>query len=164
MPESDMWRGLSSPRAAGWRARRHIIVVGAGPMGIAAAIGALDRGFDVTVLEAEEIGASLRTWGPTRFFSPFGMNVSPRMAALLDGTRPPDDALLTGAEFADRVLVPLADREPLRGRVRTGARVVGIGRRNLTREEYAGHPLRAERPFRLLVETAEGEETLEAEI
>ena len=141
-----------------------VIVVGAGPMGIAAAIGALDRGFEVTVLEAEEVGASLRTWGRTRFFSPFGMNVSPRMAELLDGTRPPDDTLLTGAEFADLVLLPLAEREPLRGRIRTRTRVVGIGRRNLTREEYAGHPLRAERPFRLLVETPEGEETLEAEI
>lgn len=143
---------------------RRVIVVGAGPMGIAAAIGALDRGFEVTVLEAEEVGASLRTWGRTRFFSPFGMNVSPRMAELLDGSRPADDVLLTGGEFADLILLPLADREPLRGCIRTRTRVVGIGRRNLTREEYAGHPLRAERPFRLLVETPAGEETLEAEI
>jgi hypothetical protein len=133
-------------------------------MGIAAAIGALERGLEVTVLEAEEVGASLRRWGRTRFFSPFAMNVSPVMAKSLDGTRPPDDALLTGAEFADLVLQPLADSGPLHGRVRTRTRVVGIGRRNLQREDYAGHPLRAERPFRLLVATPEGEETLEAEV
>jgi glycine/D-amino acid oxidase-like deaminating enzyme len=133
-------------------------------MGIAAAIGALERGFEVTVLEAEEVGASLRRWGRTRFFSPFAMNVSPVMAKSLDGTRPPDDALLTGAEFADLVLRPLVDGGPLHGRVRTRTRVVGIGRRNLQREDYAGHPLRAERPFRLLVATEDGEETLEAEI
>ncbi|HKO54506.1 MAG TPA: FAD-dependent oxidoreductase, partial [Thermoanaerobaculia bacterium] len=96
-----------------------VIVVGGGPMGIAAAIGALERGHDVTVLEAEDVGASLRRWGRTRFFSPFSMNVSPVMAKSLDGTRPPDDALLTGAEFADLVLRPLVDGGPLHGRVRT---------------------------------------------
>jgi hypothetical protein len=141
-----------------------LIVVGGGPMGIAAAIGALERGHDVTVLEAEDVGASLRRWGRTRFFSPFAMNVSPVMAKSLDGTRPPDDALLTGPELVDLVLRPLVDGGPLHGRVRTRTRVVGIGRRNLQREDYAGHPLRAERPFRLLVATPEGEETLEAEI
>ncbi|HEX9982576.1 MAG TPA: FAD-dependent oxidoreductase [Thermoanaerobaculia bacterium] len=146
-----------------------VIVVGAGPMGIAAALGAIDRGHDVTVLERGEVGASLRTWGATRFFSPLAMNVSPRMRELLatlDGTLDDaldDGALLTGSEYADRILVPLSEREPLRGRVRTGHRVVAIGRRGLTRGGFAGHPLRAERPFRVLVESAAGEELLEAE-
>ncbi len=56
-----------------------VLVIGAGPMGIAAAVGAADRGADVTVLERGEVGASLRTWGPTRFFSPLHMNLSARM-------------------------------------------------------------------------------------
>ncbi|HEX7151275.1 MAG TPA: FAD-dependent oxidoreductase [Thermoanaerobaculia bacterium] len=138
-----------------------VLVIGAGPMGIAAAIGAADRGHIVTVLERGDVGASLRTWGATRFFSPLSMNVSPRMRELL-GTLD-DDALLTGPQYVEQILLPLTEREPLRGRVRTGHRVVAIGRRGLTRGGYAGHPLRAERPFRVIVESAKGEEVLEAE-
>jgi len=138
-----------------------VLVIGAGPMGIAAAIGAADRGADVTVLERGEIGASLRTWGSTRFFSPLHMNLSARMAELLGDAMPDGEALLTGAEYADRVLAPLVEREPLRGRVFTGRHVIAIGRRGMTRGDYAGHPLRAERPFRVL---CANDELFEAEI
>ena len=138
-----------------------VVVIGAGPMGIAAAIGAADRGCDVTVLERGEVGASLRTWGATRFFSPLHMNVTARMRELLGSELPDADALLTGSEYADRVLVPLAGRGPLRGRVRSGHNVAGIGRRGLTRTDYAGHPLRAERPFRLL---CDNDATFEADV
>ena len=127
-----------------------VLVIGAGPMGVAAALGAEARGHDVTLLERGEIGASLRTWGPVRFFSPLSMNVSPRMRELLGDALPPDDALLTGPEYAERVLLPLTERAPLEGRVRTNHRVIAIGRRGLTRTDYAGHPLRAEKPFRVL--------------
>jgi thioredoxin reductase len=137
-----------------------VIVIGAGPMGVAAALGALDRGHEVTVLEGEEPGASLRTWGPARFFSPLHMNVSDRMRELLGDDMPDAEALLTGDEYADRVLLPLVSRAPLAGRVKTGHRVAAIGRRGLTRGGYAGHPLRAEKPFRVL---CENDETFEAE-
>lgn len=142
---------------------RRIVVIGGGPIGIAAAIGALDRGFDVTLLERETVGHSLRSWGTTRFFSPLSMNVSPRMLQLLGADAPPPDALLTAAEMIERVLLPLTGRLPLRGRIRTGTRVLAIGRRGLTRSEYAGHPLRAERPFRLVVENG-SEEIVEADV
>jgi thioredoxin reductase len=138
-----------------------VVVIGAGPMGIAAAIGALDRGHDVTALERGEVGASLRTWGPTRFFSPLHMNVSARMRELLGDDMPDADALLTGPEYADRILAPLVARDPLRERVHLGRNVIAIGRRGLTRMDYAGHPLRAERPFRVL---CEDDETFEAEV
>lgn len=141
---------------------RRIVVIGGGPIGIAAAISAADRGFDVTLLEEGEVGQSLRSWGTTRFFTPLSMNASPRMLELLGSEAPPADALLTGAEMADRVLAPLAARQPLQGKVRTRTRVLAVGRRGLTRSDYAGHPLRAERPFRLVVENGV-EQTLEAE-
>lgn len=142
-----------------------VLVIGAGPMGIAAAIGAADRGCEVTVLERGEVGASLRTWGATRFFSPLAMNVSPRMRELLGDDMPDGEALLTGAEYADRVLVPLSERAPLAGRVKIGHSVVAVGRRGLTRTDYAGHPLRAERPFRVLCALpGQHEETFEAEV
>ncbi|HEY0142173.1 MAG TPA: FAD-dependent oxidoreductase [Thermoanaerobaculia bacterium] len=132
-----------------------VLVIGAGPMGIAAAIGAADRGHDVTVLERGEVGASLHTWGPARFFSPLHMNVSARMRELLGGID--DEALLTGDEYVDRVLLPLSESL----RVCTNHAVIAIGRRGLTRGDYAGHPLRAERPFRVV---CANDETFEAEV
>ena len=123
------------------------------------------RGFDTTVLEKGRVGDSLRRWGPsTRFFSPLAMNLSPRAKRALGAALPCEDALLTGPEMADRVLEPLAGTPALAGRIRTGQRVVAVGRTRLTRSEMAGHPLRAERPFRLLVETPAGEEVVEAEV
>jgi thioredoxin reductase len=135
------------------------VVIGAGPIGIAAGIGALDRGCDVTVVEKGEAGQALRSWGATRFFTPLRMNVTPRMLELLGN--PPAEALLTGAEMIDQVLKPLAERDPLRGRVREHTRVTAIGRRGLTRSDYAGHPLRAERPFRLILND---EEPIDADV
>ena len=103
-----------------------LVVIGAGPMGLEAALGAEERGFDVTVLEKGRIGESLRRWGGTRFFSPLGMNVSPRAKQRLEARLPPEDAILTGFEMVARVLEPLA--AGLRGPVRTGHRVLAVGR------------------------------------
>jgi thioredoxin reductase len=153
---------------------KRVIVVGAGPIGLAAAMGAVDRGFDVTVLEAGDVGESLRRWGSTRFFTPLRMNfpgfdVGRVLDPSAEGGRcggrgrvenpshMDGDDLLTGPEFVEQVLVPAAARL----NVRTHTRVVSISRRGMTRTDYAGHPLRAERPFRVLTG---GDEVLEADV
>src|SRR5579884_4121480 len=122
-----------------------VAVIGAGPMGLAAALGAIERGHDVVVIERAEPGASLRTWGDTRFFTPLRMNISPAMRRLLGEID--HEALLTGPEFAE-ILETIAST--LRDKIRTKTRVVAVARRGLTRSDYANHPLRRERPFRLL--------------
>jgi hypothetical protein len=142
---------------------KSLVVVGAGPMGLEAALGALARGFAVTVLEKGRVGENLRRYGATRFFSPFAMNVSDRAKALLGGSAPAADELLTGEEMAERVLEPLARTPLLAGRIRTGHAVTAIGRARMTRHDLPGHPLRGERPFRILVETPRGEEVMEAD-
>jgi thioredoxin reductase len=142
---------------------RRLIVIGAGPIGIAAALGGVRRGWEVTVLESNEVGNALRRWGATRFFSPLGMNLPPGTREILGSQLPPDDAIVTGAEFADTVLLPLAQSEALAGRINTQHRVVAVGRSGLTRCDFPGHPIRGERPFRLLVDTPQGEKSFEAE-
>jgi hypothetical protein len=131
-------------------------------MGLEAALGALERGLEVTVLEKDRVGASLLRWGSTRFFSPVAMNLSPRARKALGRDAPAPETILTGREMVATVLEPLARTPGLR--IRTGCRVAAVGRARLTRRDLPGHPLRAERPFRLLVETAEGEEVLEADV
>jgi Pyridine nucleotide-disulphide oxidoreductase len=142
---------------------KSLVVVGAGPMGLEAALGALERGFAVTVLEKGRVGENLRRYGATRFFSPFAMNVSDRAKALLGASAPAGEALLTGEEMVERVLEPLARTPLLAGRIRTGHAVTAIGRARMTRRDLPGHPLRGERPFRILVETPRGEEMMEAD-
>lgn len=139
-------------------------VIGAGPMGLAAALGALRRGFDVTVFEKGRVGEAMRRWGETRLFTPLAMNVGPEAREILGAGCPSDDALLTGPEMADRVLAPLALSLPLRGRVRENTAVAAVGRSGLTRSDHAGHPIRSEKPFRILIDTPAGEEAHEAEI
>jgi hypothetical protein len=132
-------------------------------MGLEAALGGLERGFAVTVLEKGRVGESFRRYGETRLFSPFSMNLSARARSLLGDKAPAGDALLTGREMAERVLEPLAATPALSGRILTGHAVTAIGRARMTRREMSGHPLRGERPFRILVDTPRGEQVLEAD-
>src|SRR6185295_4509055 len=116
-----------------------LVVIGAGPVGLGAALGAIRRGFDVTVLEAESVGASLRRWGPTPFFTPLAMNLPPGAREALGAAGralPPDDAMLSGGQMAAEVLEPLASSPPLAGRVRAGCRVLGVGRAGMIRGDY----------------------------
>jgi thioredoxin reductase len=139
-----------------------LAVIGAGPIGLAAALGAARRGHDVVVLERGEVGDALLRWGPTRLFTPLGMNLPAWARQEVPGL-PSGEALLTGPEMAREVLQPMAAAARLEGRVRTGHRVVKVARAGLTRTEMPGHPLRAERPFLLLIEGPDGEFTLEAD-
>jgi thioredoxin reductase len=140
-----------------------LLVIGAGPTGLVAAAEGLARGLDVTVVERDRVGAALLRWGATRFFTPFGMNLPPAVRDLLGRSAPPDDRLLLGLEMVEEVLEPLAAHPHLGGSLRVGHHVVAIGRAGLTRGELAGHPLRAERPFRAVLSTPAGEEILEAD-
>lgn len=136
-----------------------VVVVGAGPVGLAAAAHLLDRGLEPLVLESgRAAGANVREWGGVRLFSQWAEIVDPVAEKLLapTGWRHPDpESYPTGAEWADRYLQPLAD--VLGGRVRFGARVVGVARRGRDRIVDAG---RESEPLTVHVETAAGPERI----
>jgi len=110
------------------------VVIGAGPVGLAAAAHLLARGLVPLVLEAgAEVGQAVRDWAHVRMFSPWRFNTDAAARALLapTGWREPDpEAYPTGGELVRDYLAPLATSPALRGRIRTGARVVGIARRD----------------------------------
>ena len=143
---------------------KRLAIIGAGPIGLTAGLEAVSRGYDVTIFESGDIGSAMLRWSPIRFFSPLGMNISPRARAILNGSLPADDALLTGGEMVEKVLRPLAESKALAGRIRTHHKVISIGRRGMSRTDFPGHPIRAEKPFRLLIEGPEGEMTFEADV
>lgn len=141
-----------------------IAVIGAGPVGLAAAAQLLARGLEPLVLEAgPRIGHAVGAWGHVRMFSPWRFNTDAAARALLaaEGWSAPDEeAFPTGAELVARYLAPLAATAALRGRIRTGARVVGVSRRDFGRlRDGAG---RDAAPFVLHVETAGDIDAIEA--
>lgn len=139
--------------------RKRAVIIGAGPMGFETALRALDRGFDVTLLEAGRIGENICQWQHVRFFSPFGMNISPRLRQALAGNKlPADDAILTGGEFVETILQPLSRLPEFNEKIHCGHRVVSIARAGLGKMGLPNHPLRTERAFRILTEDAEGRE------
>lgn len=143
---------------------RRLAIIGAGPIGLSAALMARARGFDITVFEKGLVGDALRRWGgSTHLFSPMSMNLPVIARRVLGSSAPPDDALLTGPQMVSRVLEPIASSPELAGRVLTGHRIVAVGRAGLRRVDLPGHPLRAERPFRLLVAAQGVERMVEAD-
>jgi threonine dehydrogenase-like Zn-dependent dehydrogenase len=149
----------SGPKPIGKR----LAVIGAGPMGLYAAFAAAGLGLEVTVLERERVGSSLAGWGGTRFFSPLGMNMPAAVREALPGL-PPDDAFLTGPEMIEQVLLPLSRHPRLYDRIRLRHQVLDVGRAGLARKDFAGHPVRFEKPFRLHVLGPQGEYHLEADL
>lgn len=109
-----------------------VAVLGAGPIGLAAAAELLERGLTPLVLEAgPEVASAVRAWGHVSMFSPWRYNIAPAAARLLAraGWHAPDpDIHPTGAALVAEYLAPLASLPELAPRIRLGARVVGISR------------------------------------
>lgn len=138
------------------------MVIGAGPVGLAAAAQLTARGITPLVLEAgTTAGAAVRAWGHVRLFSPWAELVDPAAEKLLAPTgwaRPEGSACPTGADWAALYLQPLAD--VLGDRVRFGVRVTGVSRAGRDRVIDSG---RDEQPFTVhLVTTAGSEERISA--
>lgn len=145
--------------------KSHIAILGAGPTGLEAALAAIDGGFPFTLYEAAPHAAgNVREWGHVRLFTPWEMNVSPRMRRHLEAaglTAPGGSECPTGDELAERVLAPLAALPAVAPHLRLSSRVVAVGREGLLKHEEIASEERARRPFRLLVRGADGRESVE---
>jgi len=148
---------LMSPAARSEMQTLPVVVVGAGPVGLAAAVRLLERGIETIVLEADtEVAASLRDWGHVRLFSPWRYNVDKAAARLLEAagwTPPPADELPTGAELVRSYLQPLAELASIRERIRVDRRVVAITRHGVDKIRTAD---RGDVPFVVRATTRSG--------
>lgn len=138
-----------------------IVIIGAGPVGLAAAAHLVSRGLPYLVLEAtDSVASCFRSTSHVRLFSPWKMNVDRAAAHLLEplGWQSPDaDAMPTAGEMRTRYLEPLA--KALAPNVRFNTRVQNIGRRGYDKVKTVG---RQDAPFVVRVRVAEGEQDIEA--
>ena len=142
-----------------------IAILGAGPIGLEAALAAAECGLAFTLYEADpEVGGHVRRWGHVRTFTPWEMNVSDRAGRALAESEleaPRGPALPIGHELVERLLEPLASLPALAEGLRLGTRVVAVGRQGLLKHEEIGSDGRSRQPFRLLVADRDGEERVE---
>src|SRR3954462_8498261 len=87
-----------------------VVVLGAGPVGLAAAAHLLERGLEPLVLEAgDQVEAAIREGGHVRVFSPWESDVDTAAARLLEragGESPDLDALPTGPSWSSPISLP----------------------------------------------------------
>jgi hypothetical protein len=144
---------------------KHVAVLGAGPVGVEAALFARGLGFAVTLYDKGAVAANLADWGHVHLFTPWRMNVTPLGIETLrrEARWPefPDDVCPSGAELRDHYLVPLAESEILRGCVRTETAVLKVGREHHLTGDATGTPERGHGPFRLLVEDSRGAQRID---
>ncbi|HEX6328965.1 MAG TPA: NAD(P)-binding domain-containing protein [Jiangellaceae bacterium] len=134
-----------------------VVVIGAGPIGLAAAAELVDRGLDPIVLEAgPRPAAAVRDWSHVRLFSTWSELVSPAAARLLEPTgwrRPEGSRYPLGGDWASEYLDPLA--AVLGDRIRLDTRVIGVAKRGRDKVVDSG---RESQPFTVHALDATGSE------
>jgi hypothetical protein len=144
--------------------RKSVAVMGAGPVGLAAAAHLLERGLQPIVLEAgPEAGHTVRQWQHVQLFSPWEYNVDKAAARLLapTGWNSPDPRVYpAGAELLERYIEPLATKTALKDVIRTSSRVISVGRVGLDKAKTKG---RENAPFEIRYQNGKGPEILRAD-
>ncbi|MBX4149787.1 FAD-dependent oxidoreductase [Paenibacillus lautus] len=140
-----------------------IAIIGAGPIGLAAAAHLAERGQKFILFEAgPSIGQNILQWGHVRLFSPWQYNIDKAAERLLrnQGWQPP---VLTdlpfGQELVHQYLEPVAKLPELESYIRLNSKVISITKKNTDKMKSAN---REAAPFVLYVETSVSTERFEA--
>jgi hypothetical protein len=148
---------------------RRIAVLGAGPVGLDAALQARRLGFKVQIYDRGEIAQAWISSLHLKLWHPFGQLAS---ATGLESIRrdhpghplPKPLDLITAREFREQYLEPLTMCQELDGLFVPKAQVTSVGRIGFTRSDPVEDPKRKSAPFRLLIKGLDGERFEEADL
>jgi thioredoxin reductase len=143
---------------------KKVAIIGAGPVGLAAAAHVLERGLQPIVLEAgDKVGHAMRQWGHVQLFSPWEYNVDKAAARLLaqaGWNSPEPDQYPTGMEMVERYLEPLATHSALKSHIQTSSRVTAISRAGFDKMKTKG---REKAPFEIRYQNGQGPKVVKAD-
>jgi thioredoxin reductase len=146
------------------REAKTVAIIGAGPVGLAAAAHVLERGLRPIVLEAGGgPGHSVRQWGHVQLFSPWEYNIdraAARLLASVGWNSPEPDQYPTGAELVERYLEPLATKTMLANHIQTCSRVTDISRLGFDKLKTNG---RQSAPFEVRYQNGSGPKSVQAD-
>lgn len=141
-----------------------VVIIGAGPIGLEAAIRLSASGFETVVHERDTVAANVKRWGHVELFSPFVMNSSRAGREAVGADRPDDEALLSGEAFATRYLQPLARSVARQAVIHEHSAVVSISREATWKHHLVGRRSEVSDRFLLLIEGAGGESVERADV
>jgi thioredoxin reductase len=133
-----------------------IAIIGAGPVGLAAAAHLITKGEKFIIFESgNTVGSSILEWGHVRMFSPWEYNIDKKAKDLLDETgwvSPNPDDIPNGKELVHEYLIPLSQLPDLQTSLVLNAKVVGVAKKGLDKLKTTN---RDNRPFQIYVEINE---------
>ena len=136
-----------------------IVIIGAGPVGLAAAAHLIRKGETPLVFESgATVGASMLQWGHVRFFSPWRYVVDQEAQAFLSEQgwqAPGPEAYPTGREVMEQYLLPLSRVPLIQDVLHFQTRVTAVSRVSMDKVKT---PTREETPFVIRIQEANGEE------
>ncbi|WP_087974816.1 NAD(P)-binding domain-containing protein [Oceanobacillus rekensis] len=129
-----------------------IVIIGAGPVGLAAAAHLIEYDQGFLVLEkGSKVADNILEWGHVQLFSPWEFNINEAAKKLLqktDWVEPKADKLPTGKELVDEYLEPLSNHPQLKERILYNAEVTNITKKNTDKMKSNS---REQQPFILYV-------------
>ncbi len=130
-----------------------VAILGAGPVGLAAAANLIEYGLTPLVFEADAaVAASFRDFSHVKLFSPWRYNIDRAGRRLLEDTgwsSPDADAIPTAGELLRDYLEPLAALPAIADNLKLGSRVIAVARRGCDKVKSEG---RERAPFVIRVE------------
>src|SRR6516164_8874977 len=120
-----------------------LAILGAGPIGLEAALYAHHLQLPFTVYERGRVAEHLHRWGHVKLFSPFGMNAtSLGLSAIRQANPkhefPSENNCVTGREHVESYLDPLAKTGPLREHIRQDTQVLYVSRQGYLKSDMLG--------------------------
>ncbi|EWG11211.1 FAD-dependent oxidoreductase [Cytobacillus firmus] len=148
--QNDLVKGCCTPKKYGseknslskGEARElPVAIIGAGPVGLAAAAHLASRGKSFFLLEAgKQAGANIKSWGHIRLFSPWRYNIDKAAARLLSANgwvQPHLEALPTGEELVEHYLKPLSSLPEIKPFIHLNTNVLSVGRKDTDKMKTA---------------------------
>lgn len=140
-----------------------VAVIGAGPIGLAAAAHLAKAGEKFIILEAgPSVGHHVLEWGHVHLFSPWQYNIDKAARELLEKQgwdAPFNDELPTGKELVENYLLKLAELPQIKSSIQLNSMVISVGKKGLDRMKLAN---RKNVPFVLYVDNQGVTEQIEA--